>query len=236
MNWLQKVIAGGPGRPTRLHTERGEFIGAAELRHLPTVVYQFTTTKLTGRRPDLPWWPMPVIPIIADHLKSNSQVLEFGSGSSTVWLARRCGSVLAIEDHTEWHQKVKDRLLNLKLMNAEVRLAVGADYYDLSALSDRRFDLIIVDGSYRWKCIENALELLSPSGILYLDNSDADKDSHLYTSADEHHLAQRVLESYVHKHPSAMLSRHSGFLSGELHAGEGMILWPTPTKVLPVSD
>jgi protein-L-isoaspartate O-methyltransferase len=224
MNWLQKVIAGGPGRPTRFHTERGEFIGAAEMRHLPAVAYQFAATKLTGRRPDLPWWPMPVIPLIADHLKSSSLVLEFGSGSSTVWLAKRCRRVLAIEDHAAWQQKVKDRLLSLKLLNAEVRLATGADYYDLSEFSQLAFDLIIVDGSYRWKCVENALELLKPGGILYLDNSDADKDAQFYSESSEHHLAQNALEAFAIKHPSAKLSRHSGLLNGEIHAGEGMIL------------
>ena len=82
MNSLtQKIIAGGPSRPTRLHTERGEMIPLGELRHVAGVILQKAATILTGVRPDEPWWPMLVMPIIEAHLTPSSYVIEFGSGS-----------------------------------------------------------------------------------------------------------------------------------------------------------
>lgn len=221
---FRKIIAGGPGRATRFHTERGEIIPIGEMRHLPGAIFQKVIVKFTGRRPDEPWWPKSVIPIIDKYINKDCNVLEFGSGSSTVWLASRAKHVTSIEDNKAWYEKVAVRLARLGLSNASLRLAEEESFYDLTWAASQRFDIIIVDGSYRWRCIEASLPLLNKGGILYLDNSDADKDSHLYTNSGMVRLAQKILEELSLESSQYKLTRHVSFLSGELHAGEGTIL------------
>lgn len=224
MKIVRKLIAGGPGRPTRLHTERGELVPLSELLRLPKAVIDWSAGKLKESRADEPWWPVPVIPIIAKHLNSDSTVLEFGAGSSTIWLAQRSKSVVSIEHNPLWHSKVVEQLRKRGLVNATVQLVSEQDYCDLSWAGNEKFDLIIVDGLFRWKCVEAALPHIRAGGILYLDNSDADKDLKLYPATGMTQLAQSLLEKYAMAHPSAKLTRHVGLINGELHAGEGMIL------------
>jgi hypothetical protein len=223
---IRKIVAGGLGRPTRLHTERGDLIPVSELRHLPRAVFDWASRKVTGRRPGTPWWPMPVIPIIETYLRSKEcDVIEFGSGGSTRWLSERARSVIAIEDNSEWFEKVK-RDLDLKnRRNAAVKFCPNDSYFDLSWIDDgRKFDLAIVDGSWRWRCVENVFSYMKPSGIIYLDNSDADKDASAYFMRGMKREAQRLLEVYAAGNPPATLTRHAGLINGEVHAGEGMIL------------
>ena len=224
MSVLRKVIAGGPNRPTRLHTERGELIPLNEFRHIPRAALSKLRVKLKGTRPDVPWWPIKVIPMIDETLDYTSDVIEFGSGSSTIWLAQRAGTVHSIEDNQVWCERINSRLEHMGLRNATVTRAFGADYYSIGFLEQQRFDLAVVDGLYRWKCIETILPQMKPGGIVYLDNSDADKDLTLYPNKSDRHLAQRILENFAQIHPEARLSRHSSMISGELYAGEGMIL------------
>jgi hypothetical protein len=231
MSWLQKVIAGGPGRTSRLHTERGEIIPIRELRHVPKVATGKIRSLVTGRRPDEPWWPMSAIPEIEGLLTKSSKVIEFGSGGSTIWLSKRVGSVLAIEDDPAWERTVTTRLHEAQCTNAKVRFATGADYYDLSDFSEDYFDLAIVDGSYRWKCVDSVLSRVKSNGAIYLDNSDADKDKQFYPRKDMHHCAQSKLEQFAATNPKARLNRYVSFLNGELHAGEGMLLRMPGNKV-----
>ncbi len=224
MSIIQKIIAGGEGRKTRLHTERDELISAKELLHLPVVIFDYLYTRLTGHRPIKPWWPMSVIPVIEAVLTKNSDVLEFGSGSSTIWIAKRAASVFAVEDNSSWAEHVTSRLQDEHLHNATVVFASGENYYDIDKIADHPFDLVVVDGSWRWKCIAAALPYVKPGGFLYLDNSDADKDARFYPQCNMRHEAQKIIENYATSNPESKLHYYSSFLSGELHAGEGMLL------------
>jgi protein-L-isoaspartate O-methyltransferase len=221
---IRKIVAGGPGRPTRFHSERGDLVPAGELTHLPRAVWAWSRRHVTGRRPDEPWWPIPVIGVIDRLLTPQSRVLEFGSGTSSVWLARRAKSVISVEDDPAWHRRVQAWLSGLGAENATVHLAEGAAYHDLAWAASQQFDLVIVDGSYRWRCIAAALPRLAKGGALYFDNSDADKDLMLYPNAGMSRVAASLLETYAAENPTAHLQRFTSFISGELHVGEGMLL------------
>jgi hypothetical protein len=61
---------------------------------------------------DLPWWTFESKGIVEKFLQTrpNSRVFEFGSGSSTFWLAKRAAEVISIEHDPIWAQKVNERL------------------------------------------------------------------------------------------------------------------------------
>ena len=87
-NILTRIIAGGPERRSRLHDEKGNLTAPVDLlRDVPGALLRTIAEKFGYKGSALPWWPAPVIRVVADLIKPDWQVLEFGSGRSTLWLA-----------------------------------------------------------------------------------------------------------------------------------------------------
>ena len=106
-------------------------------------------------------------------------MLEVGSGQSTLWLAARVGSVLAVEHDERWARVLASRLP----ANAEVRYAPcdgdlltaepdDAYVREATAFGDAPLDLYVVDGRARLRCLETVAERSARPGIVLLDNAD----------------------------------------------------------------
>jgi predicted O-methyltransferase YrrM len=110
--------------------------------------------------------------------------LEWGSGRSTRWLARRLAWLVSIEYDDRWHAIVAQQLAEEGLSNVDLRL-VPLDHplneptrpaYDplpryvalANAFPDGHFDFIEVDGHYRQACVAAAVEKLKPGGLLLI--------------------------------------------------------------------
>lgn len=170
----RKLIAGAPGKKSRLHDFAGQRVSLGRaLRNGPRALVSAVGSVAFGVRPERPWISYDAQDILDRHLARDSAVLEFGSGMSTIWFARRVGHLVSVEYFPEWHRIVNQRLPR---DGAEIdyRLAPNRESY-LAALEGGAFDLILVDGRYRDECVERALDRLKPNGILYLDNSDHGK-------------------------------------------------------------
>ena len=230
----RKLISGGDGRRSRFHTEQNERIGLFQLvKDFPEALFWKMSTKLGAKRPERPWWPTTVIPVVSNLLSKNSTVLEFGSGSSTIWLARRAKFVISMEDNEEWAGVTQKRLSDLGMTNARVIFAQNEHYFQIPEVVDK-VDLVIVDGSYRWKCVEHAYDRLSAGGAIYLDNADADKDLGCYQDQNSNRLAQALLEQLHSINLGSTLQKFRSLADGELHATEGWVLaldaLPVPLK------
>jgi hypothetical protein len=222
-NIFRKIIASNDTRISRFHDENDAFMGWREFKNLPLNTIYILRSKVLRSRPDLPWWPFPAKEAIESLIQREWNVIEFGSGSSTIWLARRAGYVYSIEDNPEWHEKIGERLTLQNVTNVTLRLRQHGAFYDLREFVDRTFDLAIVDGYCRFGCIEAVLPKLKPRGFLYLDNSDADKDA-LLNAPGEEKKAQGLLLRCLQDNPAASLQRFNGLIIGELHSAEGMLL------------
>jgi len=141
---------------------------------------------------DTPWWTLPAIDAVEHWIANrNGEVdaFEYGSGASTVWLARRCRRVVSVEHDRRFAEAIAPML---KRENIEVRLiepkhpietpAVGSgrrgyercdfsEYVD--SILDRAdgYDLIVIDGRARTACLERAVNRLRTGGIIVFDNS-----------------------------------------------------------------
>ena len=140
---------------------------------------------------DLPWWTYAAIEEADKFLKSRSspRVFEYGSGASTIWLARRAASVTSIEHDRPWHGVVSKRLAAHK--NAAVKLIEadaepvpgylsekpgwqGRSFRQYASAIDNEsghFDLVVVDGRARGACLAHAIKKLAPDGMILFDNS-----------------------------------------------------------------
>jgi len=144
-------------------------------------------------RLDLPWWTFDAVDRTDAFLRSRPQarVFEYGSGASTIWLARRAASVVSIEHDPDWYPVVQAKLAawpNARLLHVPADPVAQTDHSYLSekkgwkgrsfrkyvhAIDDVpwSFDLIVIDGRARAACLEHVLSRLAPDGMILFDNS-----------------------------------------------------------------
>ena len=132
---------------------------------------------------DYPWLTKDAIIFLTIFLKENpnAQILEFGSGASTIWFAKHTNFLTSIEHDEEWYHKVKSQLILDNCYPVDYRLIEENYYIAPITFPNEHFDLILIDGQTRMKCINNSLPKLKKAGILMLDNA----ERHSYAKAYE---------------------------------------------------
>ena len=91
---------------TRLHTQRDKIclhpVGMvrAAASHLARIGF--------GVWPTVPWYTRDAFRFISRLDLHGKRVLEYGSGSSTLWYARRGALVTTVEDDPDWITRVAD--------------------------------------------------------------------------------------------------------------------------------
>jgi protein-L-isoaspartate O-methyltransferase len=129
----------------------------------------------------IPWFTYPAIEYISQLNLTEKNVLEWGSGNSSLFFSKISNSVTSIEDNMEWYKRVS---LN-KGANHEVIHAEADNYAGLPLSLERKFDIVVIDGIRRDECAKVALEVLAEGGIIIYDNSDRDPEvCHFLRSAD----------------------------------------------------
>ncbi len=119
-----------------------------------------------------PWWVPDAIGPVEQFLASGPmRVLEWGAGTSTVWLAHRAARLRSIEHDASWVERVKALLVAEGLIWVELLLcAIGPAYEQAAGVGP--YDLIVIDGRRRVACGRAAVPTLAPGGLLVLDNSE----------------------------------------------------------------
>lgn len=141
---------------------------------------------------DVPWWTYDSAGRVDAFLagRRRARVFEWGSGASTLWLARRSAEVVTVEHDVRWAEVVRGLLpqaaaVDLRTVPAapatgapgEVLSAKpGAEGLDFRAYVevvdgvDGPFDLIVVDGRAREACLAHAWPHLAEDGMVVVDN------------------------------------------------------------------
>ena len=170
MSLLTKIISGDKLRKSRLHDEKGNFATwkNVSLHAVPATLTGFLRLSV-GYRPEQPWIAYSSIKFLQSFLVKESRVLEFGSGMSTIWYAKHSGEVFSVEDCKPWYDKVSNIIENKHLSNITYKFTEDESEYSSFMSNDTKgFDLVMVDGMFRSKCILNAAKLVRPGGVLYL--------------------------------------------------------------------
>jgi hypothetical protein len=119
----------------------------------------------------LPWVTYSFIDFIKDRLSKDMKIFEFGSGSSTLYYAKRVKKVVSVEHDEAWFNKI----VLSKPANAEMifsKLERGGEYANKAVTLAEKFDIIIVDGRDRVNCCKNSIDALAASGVIVLDDSE----------------------------------------------------------------
>jgi hypothetical protein len=133
------------------------------------------------RNPAAPWLTPAANAIMESLLKPTDCMLEFGSGRSSVWFAERVSHITSVEHNVGWAEKVRRRLAERSLNNAELVLVPVEDERSPKAfepyvmVSDRfapdSLDIVLVDGALRSQCVQAVMPKIRPGGVLIIDNA-----------------------------------------------------------------
>lgn len=144
-------------------------------------------------RQDVPWWTYDAIARVDRFLQDRNRpvVFEYGSGASTVWLARRAHRVISVDHDAFWAEQLQPRLAGFgnvtpmlvppdEVPDADVRYHShkpgyrGRSFKAYVEAIDHwpgDFDLIVIDGRARPACLMKAVGRLADDGLIVFDNS-----------------------------------------------------------------
>lgn len=96
---------------------------------------------------EIPWIVPESAQLLNEYVGDQHQVLDLGSGGSTLFYARRCAHVHAVETVRDYYDivcdKIKEKNLGHKISYHYVPAADLVDY--ISSLPDQSFDIVGVD-------------------------------------------------------------------------------------------
>lgn len=131
----------------------------------------------------LPWLRPMATEYIKCLLPQGASIFEWGMGASTIWFARQKHSVASFELDPEWYKQVGERVVKENLMPFVqpyyFGIIKGLNSPNIQMYADAilsatfgKFDLILVDGRNRCRCLANARSKVKVGGMLCLDNSE----------------------------------------------------------------
>ncbi len=141
---------------------------------------------------DVPWWTYRAIDAVEAWLAGRPEpgrVFEYGSGASTLWLARRAGEVHSVEHDRGFAELLAPHLAGQPRIDLQVVAPVAAEHPVLASAKegyagldfaayvaaidrvDGDFDLVVIDGRARAECLRRAVPRLRPGGTIVFDNS-----------------------------------------------------------------
>jgi predicted O-methyltransferase YrrM len=185
----EKILAGGRAHKTRFHDEKGNLLDAAGLVFLPHCLMTAVARRIFGFRPAVPWLGYRATRSLDSLIQKSWKVLEFGSGSSTSWLAARCSALVSVEHDPDWYAEISRRLRRDQVSNVTYLLRTEKDYARLDDWPDGYFDFVLIDGVLRDRSARASIPKVRSGGSIYLDNS----DKHAREPAGETRVAEEAL-------------------------------------------
>lgn len=151
---------------------------------LPRYLVHSLPSRHTPLELGVPWWSFGAVDAVAGLLRPDMQVFEYGSGGSSIFLARRTKHVTCVEDSEMWTslvraEAVRQDINNLEVLGRPFDFNSAEDFGEsgyLTALDEGGYDVIVVDGhessaQLRPLCFARAEARIKPGGFIVLDDS-----------------------------------------------------------------
>lgn len=152
-----------------------------------------------------PWWTRAAVTSIDILLQPSFVGFEFGSGRSTLWIARRIKHLISIEHSPAWSELVRNDLRLQQVDNVDHQLVPREHYIDFID-QYQKFDTIFVDGEFRVPTFKKALSHIKPKqGIVVLDNSDMPLQKQAVDQAMKAHPKWECIRAWNGKWETAIL-------------------------------
>lgn len=152
--------------------------------------------------PETPWTTQASIKIFEKMLDKSMLGLEYGSGKSSLFFAKRIKHLTSVEHDEKWYSMISKTFNSKGITNVDYKLItkknfdrteatytfyreynldkdsfnVMTSYHDYFSFAktfpDNSLDFIMIDGRARVECALNAIPKLKKDGMFVLDNSD----------------------------------------------------------------
>ena len=122
----------------------------------------------------IPWVTYPFLDFVTERISKDLEVFEFGSGNSTLFFAQRVRWIVSVEHSKEWY----DTLIKKVADNVKLILTKSDndnDYVGCLGSTNKKFDIIFIDGIHRCECCVASLEFLTNKGVIVLDDSEREE-------------------------------------------------------------
>jgi SAM-dependent methyltransferase len=132
---------------------------------------------------EVPWFSYAANDYLSQWLKPEMTAFEYGSGGSTLFLAKHVKSVRSVEDNPKWFELVSKRLQEKHIGNATLEFhqfdfknPTGFEHSEYLNSLNQEYDVIFIDGSEEWNlvrplCFQHAEKFVRPGGIIVVDDS-----------------------------------------------------------------
>ncbi len=121
----------------------------------------------------IPWYTYPAIEYLSNIDFSDSSVLEYGSGNSTLWWAERSQKILSVESDAKWFEKIEQD--SSRFSNVTYLLETTEGGY-VRQINLQSANVIVVDGAYRSACVDWIIDFIrgNPDQVVMMifDNAD----------------------------------------------------------------
>jgi len=92
---------------------------------------------------EYPWITPDSITWLDRNLTNQMDAVEYGCGGSTIFLARRCRSVITLDNNSKWMEQVREALVKKGIQN--VSLHTVNSLKDCHAIVDKHVDVAFID-------------------------------------------------------------------------------------------
>jgi tRNA A58 N-methylase Trm61 len=124
-----------------------------------------------------------MIHLLDDRLHRGLKVFEYGSGGSTTFFAGRAGTVVSVEHDRRWIDELAPSLdSNVTMLHRP--LDENGLYAGSIEDAGAEFDVILVDGRDRLHCLRHAIETVSQTGVIIVDDTERARYDRAATEAE----------------------------------------------------
>lgn len=108
----------------------------------------------------MPWYTRPCLKWLNGYVEPAMSVFEYGVGQSSQWYRSRGCYTYGVDTKADW---ITD--FDLQILETDENDYIGSIYS-----INQKFDIVVIDGDYRDRCTQHAIECLKPGGYLIIDN------------------------------------------------------------------
>lgn len=127
--------------------------------------------------PENPWLTYQAISFLDSVLLKSDVMVEFGSGRSTLWFAKRVKKITSIEHDYYWFNQLKGRVgesfENVELRFLDHQFGEKSPYVQfINELENGSVDICLIDGKNRMDCLKYVLPKMRNGSLLVIDNAE----------------------------------------------------------------
>ena len=124
--------------------------------------------KLNGD--PIPWMNYNVISFLESRFTKDITLFEYGSGYSTLFYSKLVREVTSIETDVDWYNKM-EKLIGNNVQLICLDFKEGGEYSRYISKTNKKYDVVVIDGKDRNRCAENAIDSLSERGVIIFDDT-----------------------------------------------------------------